>query len=542
MNQDFNFGAILFNQTKTNSVATLNRKYKRKEFTFKGTLCICNQKPIYFDNLHQLRTLLKEYKDTTFVTNLSKEDVWLIGSFEQIKDKYFFGQSIDILINQNAYINNNNDQNVQNLAEVFYRVMKYISEQNNNQEIEINDGNLPDILHQLYFHNFFKARNDRILFGLEKAYQERIILTDDHSFDQKDKLYISLDVEYSSTPLNQFLPLGEWKKFSLSSSDFETQVNEIKENGALFLIQIDNIEFKNSFTYNQAKLLLGNKSQELNNTVQDYIWLTEQELIFIAPYIKCDITEIYIAEITKPFNIKNYIDKKFTFTDTPIDLLSMSSRIFKNALLISLMDDTYLTTTREETPFNEIQIWLQAKSRIMMTNKIKLILEQFPKLPLLGYTVFGEIILDANYELSDELIKALLDNGFIIPQDKATIDLFNENFYYRFEFIDKLEENEKLVFNAYLDYWVKYQWLKNVKKENNADVLKKGIMIYFDRLFNTKIRNFDKDKYKTFLMNTLSSIDKINQNLSIDDQKVNKFILSYINNIVNTIIGDLENS
>ena len=206
------------------------------------------------------------------------------------------------------------------------------------------------------------------------------------------------------------------------------------------------------------------------------------------------------------------------------------------------MDDTYLTTTREETPFNEIQIWLQAKSRIMMTNKIKLILEQFPKLPLLGYTIFGEIILDANYELSDELIKALLDNGFIIPQDKATIDLFNENFYYRFEFIDKLEDNEKLVFNAYLDYWVKYQWLKNVKKENNTDVLKKGIMIYFDRLFNTKIRNFDKDKYKTFLMNTLSSIDKINQNLSIDDQKVNKFILSYINNIVNTIIGDLENS
>ena len=81
-----------------------------------------------------------------------------------------------------------------------------------------------------------------------------------------------------------------------------------------------------------------------------------------------------------------------------------------------------------------------------------------------------------------------------------------------------------------------------MKKENNTDILKKGIMIYFDRLFNTKIRNFDKDKYKTFLMNTLSSIDKINQNLSIDDQKVNKFILSYINNIVNTIIGELENN
>lgn len=542
MNQDFNFGAILFNQTKTNSVATLNRKYKRKEFIFKGTLCICNQKPIYFDNLYQLRTLLKEYKDTTFVTNLSKEDVWLIGSFEQIKDKHFFGQSIEILIQQNTYLNTDNDQNVRNLAEVFYRVMKYISEQNNNQEIEINDGSLPDILHQLYFSNFFKARNERILFALEKAYQEQIILTDDHSFDQKEKLYISLDVDYSSTPLNQFLPLGEWKRFSLSSRDFESQVNEIKENGGLFLIQIDNLEFKNSFTYNQAKLLLGNKSQELNNTVQDYIWLTEQELLFIAPHIKCEITEIYIAEITKPFNIKNYIDKKFNLTNTPIDLLSMSSRIFKNALLISLMDDTYLTTTREETPFNEIQIWLQAKSRIMMANKIKGLLERFPKLPLLGYTVFGEIILEANYELSEEVIKALLDNGFIIPQDKATIDLFNENFYYRFEFIDKLEENEKLVFNAYLDYWVKYQWLKNVKKENNTDILKKGIMIYFDRLFNTKIRNFDKDKYKTFLMNTLSSIDKINQNLSIDDQKVNKFILSYINNIVNTIIGDLENN
>lgn len=542
MNQDFNFGAILFNQTKTNSVATLNRKYKRKEFTFKGTLCICNQKPIYFDNLHQLRTLLKEYKDTTFITNLSKEDVWLIGSFDQIKDKYFFGQSIEILIQQNAYLNTDNDQNVRNLAEVFYRVMKYISEQNNSQEIEINDGSLPDILHQLYFSNFFKARNERILFALEKAYQEQIILTDDHSFDQKEKLYISLDVDYNSTPLNQFLPLGEWKRFSLSSTDFESQVNEIKENGGLFLIQIDNLEFKNSFTYNQAKLLLGNKSQELNNTVQDYIWLTEQELSFIAPHIKCEITEIYIAEIIKPFNIKNYIDKKFNLTNTPIDLLSMSSRIFKNALLISLMDDTYLTTTREETPFNEIQIWLQAKSRIMMANKIKGLLERFPKLPLLGYTVFGEIILNANYELSEEVIKALLDNGFIIPQDKATIDLFNENFYYRFEFIDKLEENEKLVFNAYLDYWVKYQWLKNVKKENNTDVLKKGIMIYFDRLFNTKIRNFDKDKYKTFLMNTLSSIDKINQNLSIDDQKVNKFILSYINNIVNTIIGELENN
>lgn len=542
MNQDFNFGAILFNQTKTNSVATLNRKYKRKEFTFKGTLCICNQKPIYFDNLYQLRTLLKEYKDTTFITNLSKEDVWLIGSFDQIKDKYFFGQSIEILIQQNAYLNTDNDQNVRNLAEVFYRVMKYISEQNNSQEIEINDGSLPDILHQLYFSNFFKARNERILFALEKAYQEQIILTDDHSFDQKEKLYISLDVDYNSTPLNQFLPLGEWKRFSLSSTDFESQVNEIKENGGLFLIQIDNLEFKNSFTYNQAKLLLGNKSQELNNTVQDYIWLTEQELLFIAPHIKCEITEIYIAEITKPFNIKNYIDKKFNLTNTPIDLLSMSSRIFKNALLISLMDDTYLTTTREETPFNEIQIWLQAKSRIMMANKIKGLLERFPKLPLLGYTVFGEIILNANYELSEEVIKALLDNGFIIPQDKATIDLFNENFYYRFEFIDKLEENEKLVFNAYLDYWVKYQWLKNVKKENNTDVLKKGIMIYFDRLFNTKIRNFDKDKYKTFLMNTLSSIDKINQNLSIDDQKVNKFILSYINNIVNTIIGELENN
>lgn len=542
MNQDFNFGAILFNQTKTNSVATLNRKYKRKEFTFKGTLCICNQKPIYFDNLHQLRILLKEYKDTTFITNLSKEDVWLIGSFDQIKDKYFFGQSIEILIQQNAYLNTDNDQNVRNLAEVFYRVMKYISEQNNSQEIEINDGSLPDILHQLYFSNFFKARNERILFALEKAYQEQIILTDDHSFDQKEKLYISLDVDYNSTPLNQFLPLGEWKRFSLSSTDFESQVNEIKENSGLFLIQIDNLEFKNSFTYNQAKLLLGNKSQELNNTVQDYIWLTEQELLFIAPHIKCEITEIYIAEIIKPFNIKNYIDKKFNLTNTPIDLLSMSSRIFKNALLISLMDDTYLTTTREETPFNEIQIWLQAKSRIMMANKIKGLLERFPKLPLLGYTVFGEIILNANYELSEEVIKALLDNGFIIPQDKATIDLFNENFYYRFEFIDKLEENEKLVFNAYLDYWVKYQWLKNVKKENNTDVLKKGIMIYFDRLFNTKIRNFDKDKYKTFLMNTLSSIDKINQNLSIDDQKVNKFILSYINNIVNTIIGELENN
>ena len=528
MNQDFNFGAILFNQTKTNSVATLNRKYKRKEFTFKGTLCICNQKPIYFDNIHQLRVLLKEYKYTTFVTNLSKEEVWLIGSFKQIKDKSFFGQSIDILINQNAYINADNDQNVRNLAEVFYRVMKYISEQNN-REIEINDGNLPDILHQLYFSNFFKARNERISFALEKAYQEQIILTDGHSFDQKDKFYISLDVEYSSTPLNQFLPLGEWKKFSLSSSDFETQVNEIKENGGLFLIQIDNIEFRNSFTYNQAKLLLGNKSQELNNTIQDYIWLTEQELFFIAPYIKCDITEIYIADITKPFNIKNYIDKKFTLTNTPIDLLSMSSRIFKNALLTSLIDDTYLATTREKTPFNEIQIWLQAKSRIMMASKIKSILERFPKL-------------DANYELSDELIKVLLDNGFIIPQEKATINLFNENFYSRFEFIDKLEENEKLVFNAYLDYWVKYQWLKNVKKENNTDILKKGIMIYFDRLFNTKIRNFDKDRYKTFLMNTLSSIDKINQNLSIDDQKVNKFILSYINNIVNTIIGELENN
>ena len=446
------------------------------------------------------------------------------------------------MIEQNAYLNTDNDQNVRNLAEIFYRVMKYISEQNNNQEIEINDGSLPDILHQIYFSNFFKVRNERILFALEKAYQEQIILTDDHSFDQKEKLYISLDVEYSSTPLNQFLPLGEWKRFSLSSTDFESQVNEIKENGGLFLIQIDNLEFKNSFTYNQAKLLLGNKSQELNNTVQDYIWLTEQELLFIAPHIKCEITEIYIAEITKPFNIKNYIDKKFNLTNTPIDLLSMSSRIFKNALLISLMDDTYLTTTREETPFNEIQIWLQAKSRIMMANKIKGLLERFPKLPLLGYTVFGEIILDANYELSEEVIKALLDNGFIIPQDKATIDLFNENFYYRFEFIDKLEENEKLVFNAYLDYWVKYQWLKNVKKENNTDILKKGIMIYFDRLFNTKIRNFDKDKYKTFLMNTLSSIDKINQNLSIDDQKVNKFILSYINNIVNTIIGELENN
>lgn len=542
MNQDFNFGAILFNQTKTNSVATLNRKYKRKEFTFKGHLCICNQKPIYFDNLSQLRSLLDQHKETTFITNLSKEDVWLIGSFEQIKDENFFGQSINRLIEQNAYLNTDNDQNVRNLAEVFYRVMNYISEQNNNQEIKINDGNLPDILHQLYFSNFFKSRSERILFALEKAYQEKILLTDDHSFDQKEKLYIGLDVEYSSIPLNQFLPLGEWEKYHLSSNNFESQVNEIKENGGLFLIQIDNIEFKNSFTYNQAKLLLGNKSQELNNTVQDYIWLTEQELIFIAPHIKCEITEIYIAEITKPFNIKSYIDKKFNLTNTPIDLLSMSSRIFKNALLISLMDDTYLTTTREETPFNEIQIWLQAKSRIMMANKIKAILEHFPKLPLLGYTVFGEIILDKNYELSNELIRTLLDNGFIIPQNKATTDLFNDNFYYRFEFIDKLEENEKLVFNAYLDYWVKYQWLRNTKKENNIDILKKGIMIYFDRLFNTKIRNFDKDKYKTFLMNTLSSIDKINQNLSIDDQKVNKFILSYINNIVNTIIRELETS
>lgn len=175
-----------------------------------------------------------------------------------------------------------------------------------------------------------------------------------------------------------------------------------------------------------------------------------------------------------------------------------------------------------------------------------------PNLPILGYTIHGEIYLDSSVDLYNiELQRILLKQGFIIPQKYCVYDLLKEDFYSLFEEngnVTFYNSYNEVLLNAYLDYWVKYNWAKSVLKskiDERGDFnefkeeLSKPIMLYFDRLFNLKQREFTNENFQRFINNTINHIIQVieGSHKSSDSNKVLNHIQSNISAIMERFLN-----